>query len=218
MAAGLQVFNDSGSFQIDDRNKNMLLIAKGTGTFVQGSNPAQIPDATVTVQTEALDAVILIRETSAPVAVLGRYRQGANWVFGLACASTISFQWFVFATERPGAEGNFGLRVYAEDGTLAFNSDVPFLRLKSLFQTSQATQTFAVPQDGRTYAAALSFSRAGVAQLNESFSLQLRDFLHLTATSLLLSQAQVYRFPRQGSTPIVWTSPPQILLVDVTNY
>lgn len=223
MPAGFQSINDSGTVQIDDTYTSMNLVAAPTVT-ISGAGPGSAYPGSywgeVTIYSP--NPSLFIGNTSGYyVATISRVNVGTNaWTYKFVANAAISIRVFAFDTAQ-WTSGNCGMQVFNASGVLTFDSSSPFMRMAAVYQISGAagSSSFSIPQDGRTYAAALSYSRCSITGPGAGYYYWMSEWLSTTGSTITTStQGPIYRFPANNpyAFPPVANAPPQVLLVDVT--
>lgn len=130
MPAGITVYNDSGTIQIDENYQNLFVVASGTG--------GTIPAAS--------------NYTSAAMVAVA-YTSAARYTFGSSVAAGV--KWWVFDTlPVTAANPGYGLQVWTADGKLAFDTAWKPMRFVAAVGPVSGTPTFNYPS-GREYAVIL---------------------------------------------------------------
>lgn len=165
MTAGLQVFNDWGTVQLDQDYISFSMSAKGTlamtGDPANHPQPMTVGQITVTGQNPII--AFLPPPPSAnggAVHLLGRSQSGSQFTFYFSCLGQQAFglEYWVFddAVMGMGAGESFGLQVYRADGSLAFDSGTKPLRIVGVVDlepsATEPSGQIVVPS-GRKYAA-----------------------------------------------------------------
>lgn len=150
MPAGLAVYNDAGTVQIDDQFANMALISKTNVTV--GSSPDYYRPAAIYTVVSATPPIVAIQSTHR-VVLQNITRSGNTWTFtyyGGAIGNIVTCYLF----NKPVYQGSgSGLVVYDASGNVTFDSRQKYARVHALLQGSGlSTQSFTYTA-GRTYAA-----------------------------------------------------------------
>ncbi|HCC4915132.1 TPA: hypothetical protein M5Q67_006140 [Pseudomonas aeruginosa] len=226
MPAGLTVFNDNWTFQINEDYSNVQLKSKGTFTvssptakytysykgvlFVEGDNPE----------------VYVTGTGSAYIGVGLKERVNNGWNFTIYSSTKVTFTYYVFDTNLPPA-GTFGLQVFKENGSLVYDSSWRVLRIIDVFTlgypSSQKTYT-----SGRVYAARLSYSRQNLVQgpivdpRMDSWTAIAIDTFRISSNTVYTDTGRVFIgvFPQEWylTTPWAWGAAPRVVVADVTGY
>lgn len=160
MAAGLQVTNDSGVFQIDDTYRNLQFISKTAVTamthVVSGSLSTGYIDYwyyDITVSSATNPVVALASDDSNWIVVGAVNISGGTWTFRVYSYADADFTYYVF--DVPTASGTVGLEVFNSSGVLQYTSGRgPFRPVQLVRTTSgEGPKTTSLP-GGRTYACA----------------------------------------------------------------
>lgn len=153
MAYGLKVWGDSGVLQIDDNYSNYHLVRKGTITISQTSNNYGTGIVSI------VGTAPLIAWTGGGFAsIIQTARNGNTWTFNLCayCPSPIILTYFIFdQIQGIPPSGQFGLRVFKPDGSIAFDSNYAYARISTIIDSldnqDNAQKTFSY-DPSRVYA------------------------------------------------------------------
>lgn len=232
MPAGFQSINTSGTVQIDETYQTLHLISAPTITI------NQVWDDThhglwATYDVAGVNPMVVIGNTSGqPVMLVSRVNIGTNlWRFTFSTTYMMGLSvklYFFHGMSTPPAGTNFGLQVFSPTGALVFDSGTPFMHLANVYQVSGSGSSHSVPQDGRTYAAGLTFSRLSLHVISAGGGTgytwdNKADGLSVSGTTVTASRERIYSFATDDGQnlpterPPQTTNPPQILLVDVTH-
>ncbi len=220
---GLQVINDSGTIQIDQNYYNFMLYSKSTATttLINTGTSTVIYGTTITVPTTK-NPQIFFGVNSAYLSVGHRTVSGGSTSFQVYSNVATTFTYYVFVTDPAQvADSGYGLQVFREDGSLVFDARNRFLRFENVFQIAFGSTSFPLSPAGKTYAAALSFSRTSAAIVSSVPFTQVGiflDFSRLLTNSVSVASFHINRFPGQASFSPQFTEPPQLIVADVTNY
>lgn len=134
MATGIKIYNDSGTVQIDENYKNLVLIAKTSGTVsVPGTTGTGYVDWTVTANVACI-AVVVWPET---FMVLGSLVSGGTWTFRVQfynnpdTTGTCNYTLYAFGNP-PTPTDTVGLKVLDASSNLIFHSQFKPLRILSV--------------------------------------------------------------------------------------
>jgi hypothetical protein len=215
MSAGFQSWNTSGTVQIDENYTSMTLVTSPTITINTTDTYFDIASA---------NPVVFLGNTSgAFIRMTGRVNLGGSvWRYTFIANVAVNVRLYCFDQAAP-SPSRYGMQVFNGAGQLVFDSNSPFLRLSAIHQVvGSANNAFGVPQDGRTYAAALTYTRLSVQGpilINQAYwYYTYQDSLQVDWTQLQVVHGQTNRFPGQNAfayAPPV-QNPPQVLMVDVT--
>ncbi|WP_320327930.1 hypothetical protein [Pseudomonas sp. P8_250] len=215
MSAGFQSWNDSGTVQIDENYTSMTLVTSPTITINTTDTYFDIASA---------NPIVFLGNTSgAYVRMTSRVNLGGSvWRYTFSANVAINVRLYCFDQAAPSSS-NYGMQIFNGSGVLVFDSNSPFLRLSAIHQVvGTASNSFAVPQDGRAYAAALTYTRLSVQGPiligQQAWYYTFQDFLQVAGNQLLVTHGQTNRFPGQNAFayPPPTQNPPQVLMVDVT--
>lgn len=229
MPAGFQSFNDSGTVQIDDNYSTMTLVDSPTISITTSTSGTPYRGAFyTTVTVTASNPLAFIGDCAninSLVTVFSRKNLGGNtWQYVFTSLNPGTVRVYFFGTAAM-TSSNSGMQVFAADGRLIFDSSASFLRIRSIFQITgtYGLQTFAVPQDGRQYAAALSYSRTSIAGpilegTHYWYYYQMESIRVSSSEIRSNAQHQLTKWPGNNglANPPVENTPPQIILVDVS--
>lgn len=145
MPAGLEIFNDSGSYVIDGEYVNPSVVRSGVGVFARESANSEDVVGQVRVPIFAGEAIAFASD-----ALCGL----AGTIDGYARIATENpnigrtVRWWVFKMGDPGQTSDAGLQVWGEDGAKVFDSAWKILRVVTVAGVGAA---ISVPA-GRQYA------------------------------------------------------------------
>jgi hypothetical protein len=239
MALGLFAKGDSGAVQIDENYHNLSLIQKSTVATtanLPGSSTGIsyydliVPNcvAPVLALTCALAATYLISDISGSTytfrILVGNPDRAAN-------TAGTAVTYYLFDAPLAGGSG-FGLKVFKADGSIAFNSNYPPMRVVD-FWPNYMTASGAHPDTTYapgTYAwiVARGGGRAVVATIGVGVNLDtmilwlLQGAMSIpngVAPRYLAMHAQIYAYPTVPPPPPYGTDlPGDLLIIDVTNF
>ena len=131
MTVGYEVLNDSGSILLDANYPNLALVARGTvniapNTYAGGTY------GTVSVPATGMPLVFL---RSAGFAAVADARPGSFTYFMATGVTTLDY-WAFAPPQDVGAR--FGMQVYTDRGSLAFDAAQRYLRIAGVVQTGKA--------------------------------------------------------------------------------
>lgn len=218
MPTGFQSITDSGILQIDENYSAMSLIQAPTITI--NSYPSM-----TYYDIAGINPMCFLGNTGGGYVVgISRQSIGTNvWRFGFMASSGVSVKLYFF-DKGPVTAGNSGLQVFSSAGELIYDSGNVVMSLVAVYQVSGGgSNSFTPPQNGRTHAAALSFSRSYVEQRPISHAPwdAYQEGLYVTSTQLTTNWVKTYSVG--GEDPGSWrrdpdnSAPPQVLVVDVTS-
>lgn len=165
MPAGLQVFNDSGTIQVDQDYVSFSLSAKGVCSMTLDPalhpQPMYIGSVTVAGQNPIIAFRPPVQSTPGGPAVnlLSRQQSGNQFTFHFRAKHNqpFSLEYWVFDSAGYGIGGgmNFGLQIFKADGTIAFDSGTKPIRVVGvidLVATNSASAGAVAVPTGKTYA------------------------------------------------------------------
>lgn len=227
MPTGLDIYNDYGTLQINEKYSNLLFMMKGTLTLSTLSD--QYTNAYKAVLfVAAIDPEIYINGTGAAYVAIGSKTQVSNgWNFTIYSDRPVTLTYYVFDTNGLPS-GNFGLQVFKEDRTLVYDSSCKVLQIIDLFSLGMPSSQKAFPT-GKTYAARLTYSRQNLVEGPEVDPQMMGAWTAITLDTFRVEANIVYTntgdtligtFPQEWyrSTPWAWGVPPQVIVADVTGY
>ena len=181
MTAGIQVWGDHGYRQIDDTYANLAFMVKLTATMGAASGQGSF----CSVQYNGRNPVIAIR-AGFPLALLGGSFDGVTytWTFGTnANAAGASFDVYVF--DSATSSGNFGLQVFKDDGSVAFDSNLKYMRVMAAVSPPANTPGYGSNWEynglpAGTYAVAFSSCRTGVYSIPFTDVIYVADQVYIT--------------------------------------
>ncbi|WP_146022578.1 MULTISPECIES: hypothetical protein [unclassified Pseudomonas] len=154
MPAGLQILNASGTLQIDECFKSMVLTQKGTVVLNRpnftGINPyQQAAYATINYPVSARQPVLALRS---PVNVCYLTTDTGFNVFGLPNHVGATVEYFIFDQVEFGVRpGNVGLQVWGSAGTEVFNSNNNYMKVLSSYSVDLVVSDVGNPPTVPTY-------------------------------------------------------------------
>lgn len=143
MPAGLIVYNDHGTVQIDETYRNLAVAAQGTPTM-DGNGAAATP---------------VIHSTTGMMAVRGAYlTRYFNWPASndAKLFSTPGQQASYYLFDVPSGAASFGFQVFTAAGDLAFDAAKKYARVRDTFTTTGPYPHTRTYDAGRTYAAIIA--------------------------------------------------------------
>jgi hypothetical protein len=144
MPAGVEIINDSGSYQIDENYANLVFarkVAVSSSSFPAGQGTSNNPSqAAITLSTGELFAF----SCASPAAFVGR--SGNTVYVNVAAAPGAVVTFYMF--KRGAGSATFGFEVFDAGGALTFSSSWQLLNMVGL---TSGIGTFPF-ESGRTYA------------------------------------------------------------------
>lgn len=218
MPIGFQSINDWGTVQIDEEYSSICLQSSSVIT-INGN----MVDTTLDVYGK--NPFLLFGSTNgAGIVVRSRVNiSGSTWRYTLQANTSVNVRVYVFDNSVPFS-GNSGMQVFNSSGVLIFDSNAPFLRLTSVLQLSgSGPQSFTVPNNGRTYVVALTYSRLSIEKrpvTHAPWDLY-QEGLWYDGYNINIDRVKTDYVG--GENPSSWipnssAAPPQILVVDITGY
>ncbi|WP_278970887.1 hypothetical protein [Bartonella apis] len=125
MPAGLKIFNDAGIIQIDDAYQNFFIVRSGSLT----TDDKGLADLWI----DWNGPVIVATSSPNGSCCAVQNRQGTNWLYRVGSAvPNDTVRWFAYSLPQytPFAGG---LRIYREDGSIAFDSNQRPLDISHFF-------------------------------------------------------------------------------------
>ncbi|WP_322033188.1 hypothetical protein [Paraburkholderia sp. J76] len=146
MSAGLQVWNDALTFQIDGSTPMVTLARKGTAASQGTDFPTNGANAFCLVRIPISDGEILAVDCGLPFHMTG-IRNGAA-EFAILGATSTSMDYWVFAPHTDSGI-RFGMKVFSETGALIYDTGRPPMRVAG---TVEGVGTFGGFPTGRRLA------------------------------------------------------------------
>ena len=145
MPVGLEVYNDSGVYQIDGSAPNYMLKASGSGTCNTAQTTGGRTRYYTTIAVTSSEApLIALGNTSHRMLVYAVSVSGSTWTFMIVSSTNgATFNYYVF-DKNVTPSGTVGLEVYNASGALLYKSGGKPLRI-----VGAGAGTYA---SGRTYA------------------------------------------------------------------
>jgi hypothetical protein len=216
MPTGFQSINDWGTVQFDENYSAVGLRAAPVITV------AGYPNKTYYDVYGVSPMLFLGNTNGIGVVVLSRVYIGTNlWRFTLRANSQADVKLYIF-DKGPPAASNSGMQVFNASGELTYDAAYMVLTLKDVFQvTGTGPNSFSIPQDGRSYAAAMSFSRMWVEKrpITHSPWDLYQEAMWVSGTSIYIDDIKVGSVGGEdpgSNRPKSTRGPPQVLLADVT--
>ena len=229
MTAGLEIFNDSNTIVLESNYSNFMLSAKGsvqTTPFNTGAGGIQY---LATVTTDTKNPQIFFSNTNGSFIAIPRISlSGTTTTFHInSSTQQVNLSYYIFSTDIPPVGGNFGLQVFKEDRSLAFDSSSKFLRYETVVQTWWGPginqTTYQLPPSLNTRAVCLTYTRLSYFLISTYPFPRIGAFVdsfRVNQNSIDTQRMQLYVFPGQldqGFTPVSAT-PAQLIVADVTGY
>lgn len=154
MAAGLQVYTDTGILQIDENTLCYGLRAKGTGTFnvnIGGATNLRVGQVVVT---SAVAPMVAVRRIGT-ISLFSVSVSGSTWTYNFIGVNGGTFDWYAFDSYTPAmGAGTYGLDIYNSLGQLTYSTGAPIMRIVGVNSTGLSnSRSYAVVQ------AATAFTR-----------------------------------------------------------
>jgi len=124
MVAGLQIFNDYNTIQIDSSFSNFFLKEKRFVSLISTHPGFRGAYETYTAEVTfngIKNPLLFIGESSAGVSVIGSVQTGSSITYTLNCAVSLSFYVFLY-DQTPPVNTGFGLQIFDEKGGLMFDA------------------------------------------------------------------------------------------------
>lgn len=220
MAHGFRVIGDSGSVQVDESYTNLALVQSGT-LFV----PVGLDGASITVHN--LQTPIMCVQTTGGAKVVVTSNQAIpSTTYKFMASASGNVKWFVFDQGAQISSG-FGITVFKDDGSIAYNSDWRVMRIGAVAPVANATDPYlplssvvaTAPRAG-DWAACLTSSRAFVDSGGGSQISRLHvDGLSTGQNFARIDDMQIGSIPWGAEPPsIIQPLGGSIILVDVSGY
>lgn len=225
--AGLTVYNDSSTIQIDSTFMNYGLVSKGVLTF-------QIPDASVPSPTPpkitvtGRNPLIAYRSdiTVSPV----RSKSGNSFVFEFQVFSksvqpqTKTIEYFIY--DEPVGQGTYGLQVFDANGKLVFDSSRPYMKVLDVIDRTAAFPLSRWTETKYSYSnkkIAIVMSQLAIKVVDDVGTVQGNTLLGLVlpqvtgqSTFSIFDGGQWYEYGGRPSTQSTQSSS-SMMVIDVTN-
>ena len=115
MPAGLKIYNDAGIIQIDDAYQNFFIVRSGSLT----TNGDGVADLWI----DWNGPIIVATSSPNGSCCAVQDRQGTNWLYRVGSAvPNDTVRWFAYSLPQNTPFAG-GLRIYREDGSIAFDSN-----------------------------------------------------------------------------------------------
>ncbi len=159
MPAGLQIFNDSGTVQIDENWKNfgfrqIIPVTLTAGPMVGG--PTDIAPYQLSVPGSA--ALVAVRAATLKPILMHSYLSGGVWTYNwqfyppfVSGSYTETVNFYVFDVPYSGSFSTVGLEVFNSTGERVFHSDMDVMKIPP-GASVQACNTSFTGVPGRIYA------------------------------------------------------------------
>lgn len=228
MTTGLEVINDFNTIIIDSNYSNFMLSQTGvvTTTAQQVSGGLIVYRGNIT--TSATNPQVFFRNTNGAFVAILQATYGAISSFTVQSSSPGTFTYHLFGTNIPPVSTNFGLQVFKEDGSLAFDSGSNFLKFETVIQMTGDLglvdiNNYPLPADGKVRAACISFSRTSAVVLSMDPFIRIGYFIDAFRVNVNSIDTQrmicnnVLRQVDPNYGPSIAT-PAQLIVADVTGY
>lgn len=212
MPTGFQSFNDSGTVQIDENYSAVCL------------RQAPVIQVPATYDVVGIDPLLFIGQTGGTfVTIKSRINMGNNvWRYIIVCDRVSNIRLYIFDKGPPTA-GNSGLQVFNAASQLVYDSSSIVMNIANIYETPRSSgAVIQVPQDGRSFAASLSYTRRywsmqqgdeGGGQLSYIY----QESLSFSGGQINTKYIKVAEAEQAANTVPEWVAPPQVLLINVTN-
>ena len=125
MPAGLKIYNDAGIIQIDDAYQNYFLVRSGSLT----TNEAGVADLWI----DWNGPIIVATSSPHGSCCALQDKQGTNWIYRVGSGvPNDTVRWYAFSLPQ-NTPFQGGLRIYREDGSIAFDSNQRSLNISHFF-------------------------------------------------------------------------------------
>lgn len=125
MPAGLKIFNDAGIIQIDDAYQNFFIVRSGSLT----TDDKGLADLWI----DWNGPIIVATSSPNGSCCAVQNRQGTNWLYRVGSAvPNDTVRWFAYSLPQNTPFAG-GLRIYREDGSIAFDSNQRALDISHFF-------------------------------------------------------------------------------------
>jgi hypothetical protein len=225
MPVGLQVTNNSNTVQLDEYSMTIAMVAKGLLLMTQvNTNGTGVVLYEGIISVPGVDPQVFIVPTGGLVSLYEITTSGGAFTFRFLSNAPASVPYYIFDKGKPPTTANYGLQVFTGEGVLAFDSGSKFLRVRDIFYApASSTGSWGIPQDGRNYAVAMSYSRTGISRVsggaNPLYGVRLEA---IVISGVALSTGYFIQSVFPANNTFVYqpemAGPPQVLLVDVTHY
>ncbi|WP_231401582.1 hypothetical protein [Cupriavidus sp. WS] len=210
------MYGEHGFVQITESYSNLAFRQKAVITLGANGRGSYSFNATL--------PMVCVRSSS-PVALLGSVNNGTSWTLTLNGTPGATVTAYVFDEPVP-IGSNFGLQVYKQDGTLAFDSNMNYMKIVGVLSPPGGApgynQTWeSNPLPAGAYAACVSYTRMGIYSIPGSDVIFVADHVYTTATGggLRLQGYATKGIWDQGDgngLQIESGRAPQVVLVDVS--
>lgn len=177
MVAGLQVISDSNTLQIDENYSNLRVAHQGTLNVIVRNTVVNDPNSGASLTVIGNTPMLFFGANTSNTAfiVASRTRSGNSWTFTvyaksqtLTDGSVASVPYCIFDSMPVTSPGTFGLQVYNDNGTLAFDSSNKYLRISGVFQPTEGMLSTPLPSP--TSFAMVDATWVYLQQISSSFS------------------------------------------------
>ena len=125
MPAGLKIYNDAGIIQIDDAYQNFFIVRSGSLT----TNEAGVADLWI----DWNGPIIVATSSPNGSCCALQDRKETNWIYRVGSGVPYdTVQWYAFSLPQ-NVPFQGGLRIYREDGSIAFDSNQRSLNVSHFF-------------------------------------------------------------------------------------
>lgn len=229
MTVGLEVRNDFNTIVIDSNYSNLLLGQQGSVSVnLVDTYGSGITLYSGSITTAVKNPQLFFKNTNgAYVAVYNATYDVNSTVFSIYTNAGGSFNYLIFGTDIPLSSNNYGLQVFKEDGTLAFDSGSKILKYETVIQMSgssgQDSISYPLPVSSTQRAACISFSRTSAIVIGVTPFPRIGMFIDSIRvnSNSIDAMRMIYRIaPGQPDTnyPAIIATPAQLIVADVTGY
>lgn len=228
MTTGLEVINDFNTIVIDSNYSNFMLSETGVVTTTARRVGTGLVVYIGNITTSAINPQVFFRNTNGAFVAILQATYGSTSSFTVQSSAPGTFTYHVFGTNIPPASRNFGLQVFKEDGSLAFDSGSKLLRYETVIQMSGDSwvvdiRTYPLPVDSKIRAACISFSSTSAIMVTHTPFPMIGFFIdsfRVNQNSIDTRRMLSNRAPGQPDTnyPPSIATPAQLIIADVTGY
>jgi hypothetical protein len=227
MAAGLQIFNDSGFVQIDANYLNMELKQRGNFSLPGNGTGAQ---KRIDIQFAGESPIIAINcsDYCFPF-VSGRNGNTTTFSIYNSSANNVSGEFYIFDNSNNNSLSDSGFQVFNEQGRLVFDAGKLYMRVLDNFSVESSGRldknypgkkfALAMTDYGWTYL--VMSSPVDPASPNKRFKQTKIDSVRGATNSLSVEAVATYTDAYADTVPgeqSKYEGPSRWLVVDVTNY
>lgn len=177
MPAGIQIWGDHGFVQITDAYSNFAFRAKGV-VALDGNGRGSISFS-------GMSHPMVCVQSGSPVALLGTWTDGWSWTFTFNGSPGASFWVFTFDDPVFNGGSKYGLQIFKDDGSLAFDSNMKYMKIAGIGSPPGGVPGYNAtweynPLVGGSYAVCMTYVRTGIYSIPFTDVIYCADHVYTT--------------------------------------